>query len=161
MSNITSTDVAQSLNGAARSQAAADGLVSSQAFLTLLVTQLKHQDPLNPMENQEFVSQLAELSSVEQLTQMNTAMQDLRLAAAATIPGRIVAYTPEDWSGNLDELQEGYAGWTRIEDGEIKVSISGEMVELDRVRVFAGPMTYDEWRNAPAQGNAEGESNGS
>ena len=54
---------------------AATGSVSQQdesgQFLTLLVTQMQNQDPLNPMSNAEFTSQLAQLSTLEQLQSMN------------------------------------------------------------------------------------------
>jgi flagellar basal-body rod modification protein FlgD len=43
-------------------------------FLTLLVTQLRNQDPLSPMQPYEFAAQLAQFSSVEQLTQLNDEM---------------------------------------------------------------------------------------
>ena len=43
-------------------------------FLELLVTQLKNQDPLNPMEGTQFASQLAQFSSLEQLVQLNEAV---------------------------------------------------------------------------------------
>jgi len=39
-------------------------------FLRLLVTQLSHQDPLNPMEDREFIAQMAQFSSLEQMTNM-------------------------------------------------------------------------------------------
>jgi flagellar basal-body rod modification protein FlgD len=43
-------------------------------FLTLLVTQLKNQDPLSPLQPHEFAAQLAQFSSVEQLSQLNEGM---------------------------------------------------------------------------------------
>jgi len=49
-------------------------------FLLLLVTQFKHQDPLNPMDDKEFVAQLAQFSSLEQLMNMNTSMDALTAA---------------------------------------------------------------------------------
>jgi|WetSurMetagenome_2_1015567.scaffolds.fasta_scaffold278189_1 flagellar basal-body rod modification protein FlgD len=45
--------------------------VNENAFLQLLVTQLKNQDPLNPMDNQEFLAQLATFNSLEQLISIN------------------------------------------------------------------------------------------
>ena len=46
---------------------ASQGTLDKEAFLKLLVAQLSHQDPLSPMEGTEFVTQLAQFSSVEQL----------------------------------------------------------------------------------------------
>lgn len=46
-------------------------------FLTLLVAQLSHQDPLNPVDDKEFTGQLAQFSSLEQLTNINTGIQSL------------------------------------------------------------------------------------
>jgi flagellar basal-body rod modification protein FlgD len=47
------------------------------AFLNLLITQLKNQDPLNPMKDTEFIAQLASFSSLEQMTTINTNIGNL------------------------------------------------------------------------------------
>lgn len=46
-------------------------------FLKLLVTQLENQDPMNPMDNQQFIAQLATFSSLEQLISINKAVMKL------------------------------------------------------------------------------------
>jgi flagellar basal-body rod modification protein FlgD len=48
--------------------------IGRNEFLKLLVTQLRNQDPLSPLQPHEFAAQLAQFSSVEQLTQLNEAM---------------------------------------------------------------------------------------
>ena len=68
--------------------------LSRDAFLSLLVTQLQHQDPTEPMDNSQFIAQLAQFSSLEQLQQVNTTLsgiasyfQEIQAAAnAATTP---------------------------------------------------------------------------
>jgi flagellar basal-body rod modification protein FlgD len=47
------------------------GALGKEEFLQLLVAQLRNQDPMNPMESQEFAAQLAQFSSVEQLINVN------------------------------------------------------------------------------------------
>jgi flagellar basal-body rod modification protein FlgD len=53
------------------------GGLGESDFLNLLITQLKNQDPLNPMKDTEFIAQLASFSSLQQMTSMNTNMSTL------------------------------------------------------------------------------------
>jgi len=69
--------------------------VDYNAFLKLLIAQMKHQDPTNPMEPSEYVAQLATFSSVEQAVQTNSKLDALltsfALAQADGIIGRTVS----------------------------------------------------------------------
>jgi len=50
------------------------------AFLQLLVTQMSHQNPLQPQEDGAFIAQLAQFSSLEQLTTMSDTLEAIKLA---------------------------------------------------------------------------------
>lgn len=50
--------------------------LDKDAFLRLLTTQLSNQDPLNPIEDKEFIAQLAQFSSLEQMTSLNTNLKN-------------------------------------------------------------------------------------
>ncbi|MEZ5363011.1 MAG: flagellar hook capping FlgD N-terminal domain-containing protein [Bryobacterales bacterium] len=81
MSEIASTS---SSTTSSTLQSSADGLfgqkADSQTFLLLLVTQMKNQDPLNPQDPTEFVSQLAQFSSLEQLLGMRKSLDSINQA---------------------------------------------------------------------------------
>lgn len=61
-----------------------DPLASESTFLTLLVSQLQNQDPLNPVDSNQFVSQLTQYSQLEQLIGIHSDTTSLSAAAAAT-----------------------------------------------------------------------------
>jgi flagellar basal-body rod modification protein FlgD len=62
------------LTRAATQDVATRGIVGKDDFLKLLITQFRNQDPLSPVESQEFAAQLAQFSSLEQLQNMNTSL---------------------------------------------------------------------------------------
>lgn len=74
-------------------------------FLTLLVTQLKNQDPLNPLQNEAFVAQLAQFSTVSGITEMNASLKQMAESMGtegwAAAPG---------WIGRSIETSDGMAG---------------------------------------------------
>jgi flagellar basal-body rod modification protein FlgD len=71
--------------------------LGQDAFLQLLVTQLRHQDPLNPMDSAQFTAQLAQFASLEQLTKANGSLGNLLVAqmsstnlAATSLVGKTI-----------------------------------------------------------------------
>ena len=76
MDPITPTASTSPVTGQGNVQAAVSEL-GSDVFLRLLVTQLQSQDPTNPVENEDFVAQLAQFTTLEQTTNTNERLGDL------------------------------------------------------------------------------------
>lgn len=73
--NKVSNELLTSVNGATKQRSNAEQ--TQDRFITLLVTQLKNQDPLNPLDNAQVTSQLAQLSTVTGIDKLNDTMGDL------------------------------------------------------------------------------------
>jgi flagellar basal-body rod modification protein FlgD len=76
-------------------------LVSEQAFLQLLITQLQNQDPLSPADPTQFVSQLASFSSLEQITQLNANMTSVLDNSVTSLIGKTATVTDPSSSTGL------------------------------------------------------------
>ncbi|MEC9482145.1 MAG: flagellar hook assembly protein FlgD [Halomonas sp.] len=78
MANTIDNSVLSTMNlGAATKQAQGTNQELSDSFMTLLVTQLKNQDPLKPMENAEMTSQLAQINTVNGIQELNTTLEGI------------------------------------------------------------------------------------
>lgn len=84
--------------------------MDKDSFMLLLVTQFKYQDPLNPMEDKEFIAQLAQFSSLEQLMNLNTSMEGLtdatnnqQMINATSYIGKNVSVSGNAIGKNTDE----------------------------------------------------------
>jgi flagellar basal-body rod modification protein FlgD len=91
------------------SNALDSSVVGKEDFLKLLVTQLQYQDPLNPAESTEFTSQLAQFSSLEQLTNVNKNLEYLQLYQASINNSQAVDFIGKtvSASGNTISVSDG------------------------------------------------------
>ena len=74
--------------------------MDKDAFLQLLVAQMKYQDPLQPTSNTEYISQYATFSQVEQMQNMASSME---LSRASSMVGKLVEVTSTDSNGEFRE----------------------------------------------------------
>ncbi|MBP1763166.1 MAG: flgD [Firmicutes bacterium] len=127
MSTITSSNsVAQST---ASSNQTATSNVQNQSlgkndFLNLLVTQLRYQDPTKPMDDTQFISQMAQFSSLEQMQNMTAAMQTTQ---ATSMIGKVVS-----WSKDGKE-NSGIVKTILVSNGETQLLIDDQKVDLSKV----------------------------
>jgi len=88
---------------------APDEILGKNDFLNLLVTQLQHQDPLNPAESTEFTAQLAQFSSLEQLSNINDNLKNMELFQTSVTNSQAVSYIGKEITarGNTVQLESG------------------------------------------------------
>ena len=136
--SINSSGAAGAL--AASTPSAGSGSESEQRFLKLLVTQLNNQDPLNPMENAQLTSQLAQMSTVTGIEKLNTAFQAMldqsgssQVLQSASMIGRTVLVP-----GNGLTLKEGGNVPFAIDMPQSADSVTVTVTDAagDTVRVF-------------------------
>jgi flagellar basal-body rod modification protein FlgD len=94
-------------------------------FLKLLVGQLRNQNPMNPMGDQDFIAQMAAFSTLEQVTNLNATGQRIEEAGAVGqslgLVGRTVSYLREDGSsgeGVVERVTFGEGGLVTLTIGE-------------------------------------------
>ena len=111
--------------------------LGKDAFLQLLVAQLQHQDPLNPAEDTEFIAQLATFSTLEQLQNMNGAMQ---VSQASALVGKQVT-----WQEVIDGATQTYYATVecvRVEGSNVYLvvdSAMGKEIKMSQVVLIEDP----------------------
>ena len=109
-------------------RADSSGEVSKDTFLTLLIAQLEHQDPLSPMDNAEFTTQLAQFNTLEQIEAMNlnlSALLDSQESMSSFQTSALIGKEVQA-QGNTVHLNQGAASplHYRLSDDSASVSIN-------------------------------------
>ncbi|MAY62531.1 MAG: flagellar basal body rod modification protein [Rhizobiales bacterium] len=109
------------------SQASSKAMVDYDTFLTLLVAQMKNQDPTEPMDSTEQIAQLATFSQVEQTIQTNKNLemliQSTTLSQAGSMIGRTLESADGTQSGIVQEVQVYSDGLLATLDNGMQVVI--------------------------------------
>jgi flagellar basal-body rod modification protein FlgD len=104
-----------------------------QQFLQLMLTQLRNQDPLEPIENNELVSQLSQFSTLEGIENLNAGFSDMlalqQLVQGADLVGRKVVLQPAPDAA----LIEGTVTAMSRQDQQLAIMVDGQRFLLDQV----------------------------
>lgn len=122
---VESTSASSLANSTSKDKSTLD----KDAFLGLLVAQMKYQDPLEPTSNTEFVAQYAQFSSLEQMQNMSATLE---LSRASTLVGQVVSVNTTNSSGQAIQIQ-GKVDYVIYENGKAFVSIGDALYSLDDV----------------------------
>lgn len=97
----TSSTTGTSSTTSGNQLAITSGTDLQNTFMQLLVAQLQNQDPLNPMDNSQMTSQLAQINTVNGIQQLNTTMSSMATQSAATQASSLIGRTVQVPSSNL------------------------------------------------------------
>ena len=117
------TDGVSALGGA--------GGLGQNDFLKLLVTQLQNQNPLEPVSDTQFISQLAQFSSLQGIQTLNASFDQTlklqQLTGGADLIGRTVQFTTNGTAGT------GKVSGLQVQNGSVLLQVGGKSVPLDSV----------------------------
>ncbi len=120
---VTATTSATAAPTSSTATTGTDNTLNYNNFLQLLVAQLQNQDPTNPSDPTQFVSQLASFSAVEQQVNTNSKLDALlaqtALSQAASFIGQTVTSADGSASGQIASVQVASSGLTAtLTDGQ-------------------------------------------
>lgn len=104
--------------------------LDKNAFLNLLTTQMQYQDPLNPTDDKDFLAQMAQFSSLEQMQNLNASSQS---SQAYSLMGKSVKATVVNELTNESSEVEGFVDGVVISSGSVYLLVNDQKVALEDV----------------------------
>lgn len=106
-----------------------DKKVSMEDFLTLMVAQLKNQDFMNPVDDTQYVTQLAQISTMQQMEEM---AYNAKSSYVASLVGKNVSAAKFTVSGDLKKA-DGVVEKISLLDGKFVIYVKGEAFSMDEI----------------------------
>ncbi len=133
---------AASLAEANKKKRTGNDSLDKDAFLQLLVAQMKYQDPLEPTSNTEYISQYATFSELEQMQNMSASMDLFR---ASSLVGQTVLLKVTDSEGRETTVQ-GNVDYVVYERNKAYLSVNGDLYSMDDLDTVADPTYLEAYR---------------
>ncbi len=128
---------AASRAGTAGTTASRQDADAQDRFLKLLVAQMKNQDPLNPLDNAQVTSQMAQIQTVSGIERLNTTVESLQALQGASLVGRDVVVEGNVLSANDEGLMQGGFDLASPADGVQVEVLSRAGVVIDTIDLGA------------------------
>lgn len=139
ISNNAAVDTTATTNTGTTAAKNSNDELGKDAFLNLLVTQLRYQNPMEPMEDKEFIAQMAQFSSLEQMQEMNASMTStlqqmqymngtLLTTQASSMIGKQVTWTDAD-----KQEHTGVVKAIQFTDGVLELKIGDKIAYLPQI----------------------------
>ncbi len=131
VNNVTNAYSTTATSSAVTDAVSSNNDLGKDAFLKILITQLSNQDPLDPLKDTEFIAQMAQFSTLEQITNMNKSIEQmaaLNKASAVSYIGRVIEYTDDDGLPAYSQV-----GYVRFENGKVILNTVDGDVPLEKV----------------------------
>lgn len=102
-------------------------------FLKLLTTELSNQDPMSPMQDKDFISQLAQFSSLEQSQTLNQNMESFMQSQSITSAAALVGKNVNALNPTTGEMIYGKVDSIRLNSGQLTLQIGGNDIPLEYI----------------------------
>ena len=127
---ITNTNYKTKAEREVEENTAKNSTMDKQAFLNLLVAQMKYQDPMEPTDNTEYVSQLAQFSSLEAMNNMSTSVD---LQRATGLIGKVVTASITNKVTGTSKEVTGTVDFVSQSGNKTYLTVNGDQFELDDI----------------------------
>lgn len=133
IAQIKDGQILESVSNLQKETKTANSSLGKDAFLQLLVAQMKYQDPLEPTSNTEYISQLATFSELEEMQNLTSGMT---LQRASSLVGQYCFMKVTDSSGNTT-YPEGFVDYVVYENNKAYLSIGETLYSIDDLDTVA------------------------
>lgn len=126
-------------------------------FLKIMMAQLKNQDPMQPLEDKEFIAQMAQFTSVEQLMNISGQLTTLNqsLGSVSGLIGKDISWIDATDGGN-SEVLTGTVGSIVIRDGVQYATVGEVAIPVNLILEIATPKVATPVKDANADANVSG-----
>lgn len=127
--------------------------LGKDAFLQLLVTQMKYQDPLSPQDNSEYIAQLATFSQLEELQNMSNTIQ---ISQASALTGEtVIMKTKSSVTGELMYVT-GTVDYVVIESNKAYLCINGGKYSIEDLDTVIDADYWEKYKESILNGGTDG-----